>query len=474
MLEALSLRQKALKINLAKRFYGTFAEIGAGQEVARYFFQAGGASGSIAKTISAYDMIFSDSIYGRETSGRYVCESRLLKMLDKEFLLLQERLGDSRGLDHQFFAFSNTVAALNFTRSNESHGWMGVKFQHQPQSDISEVVIHVRMLDPQNVLQQDALGIIGVNLIYASFFFQHDPEAFINSLMDHLDTSRIEVDFIRFGGEVFKEVDNRLMNLHLLNQGMTHAIMFDEQGHVVLSADHLHKKDVLVVRGSYRPPTLVSFDMIKAGLTHFAKDIGKNPDEVVAISEITISTIKDEAGDVTKEDFLARVDLLCALGQKTLITNYPQYYKLANHFARLNVPNLGLQLGIYNFQQVFTDSEYSNVEGGILSAFGQLFRDNVRVYIYPYKSQNGDIETLDNLRVPSNFHHVFEHLKENKKVLDVEKPNKDNLHIYSSKVLQMIVKNEPGWQEMVPPSVAKTINEKCLFGHPCFIGRNKT
>jgi hypothetical protein len=366
------------------------------------------------------------------------------------------------------------VAALNFTRSNESHGWMGVKFQHQPQSDISEVVIHVRMLDPQNVLQQDALGIIGVNLIYACFFLQHDPEAFINSLMDHLDTSRIEVDFIRFGGAVFKDVDNRLMNLHLLKQGMTHAIMFDEQGQVVLSADHLHKKDVLVVRGSYRPPTLVSFDMIKAGLTHFAKDIGKNPDEVVAISEITISTIKDEAGDVTKEDFLARVDLLCALGQKTLITNYPQYYKLANHFARLNVPNLGLQLGIYNFQQVFTDSEYSNVEGGILSAFGQLFRDNVRVYIYPYKSQSGDIETLDNLRVPTNFHHVFEHLKENKKVLDVEKPNKENLHIYSSKVLQMIVKNEPGWEDMVPPSVARTINEKCLFGHPCFIGRKNS
>jgi len=387
MIEALSLRQKALKINLARRFYGTFAEIGAGQEVARYFFQAGGASGSIAKTISAYDMIFSDSIYGKETSGRYVCESRLLKMLEKEFELLQERLGDTKGKDHQFFVFSNTVSALNFSKTNDSHGWMGVRFQHSPQSEISEVVIHVRMLDPQNVLQQDALGIIGANLIYASFFLQDQPEAFINSLMDHLDTSRIEVDFIRFGGKVFEEVDNRLMNLHLLKQGMTHAILFDEQGHVVLSADHLYKKNVLVVRGSYRPPTLVSFDMIKAGKENFAKDIGKDPSEVVAVSEITIATIKDEAGDVTKEDFLARVDLLCALGQKTLITNYPQYYKLANHFARLNAPHLGLQLGIYNFQQVFTDTEYTNLEGGILSALGQLFRDNVKVYIYPYKSE---------------------------------------------------------------------------------------
>jgi hypothetical protein len=473
MLEALSLRQKALKINLAKRFYGTFAEIGAGQEVARYFFQAGGASGSIAKTISAYDMTFSDHIYGKESGNRYVCESRLLKMLDKEYSLLDERLADTRGKDHQFFAFANTVAALNFTKTNESHGWLGVRFQHVPGSETSEVLIHVRMLDNQNILQQDALGIIGVNLVYACLFLQRDSEGFINSLMDHLDTSRIEVNFIRFGGKVFENVDNRLMNLHLLKQGMTHAIMFDEQGHVVLPSDILYKKDVLVVRGSFRPPTLVSFDMIKSGLSDFAKNIGKKESEVVAISEITISTLKSEAGDVTKEDFLARVDLLCALGQKTLITNYPQYYKLTNYFAKLNVPNLGLVLGIYNFQQVFTE-EYSSVEGGILSALGQLFRDNVKVYIYPYKSEKGMLESLENLNVPAATKHVYEHLKTNGKIVDIQSPSKDLLHIYSSKVLHMIVNNEPGWEAMVPPSVAKTINEKCLFGHPCFIGKKNS
>jgi hypothetical protein len=214
--------------------------------------------------------------------------------------------------------------------------------------------------------------------------------------------------------------------------------------------------------------------MIKAGLSHFAKEIHQKESDIVAVSEITIATLKAEAGDVTNEDFLARVDLLCALGQKTLITNYPQYYKLANYFAKLNVPNLGLVLGIYNFQQVFTDNEYSNVEGGVLSALGQLFRDNVKVYIYPYKSEKGDIESLENLNVPKNFHLVFEHLLQNNKVVDVENPNKEILHIYSSKVLQMIVKNESGWEKMVPPSVAKTINDKCLFGHPCFIGRKNS
>lgn len=467
----LSLRQKALKINLAKKFYGTFAEIGAGQEVARHFFQAGGSSGSIAKTISAYDMTFSDSIYGKEPSGRYVSQSRLLRMLEKEFRLLEERLGDTRGKDHAFFVFADTVATLNFKKTNDGHGWLGMRFQATPGSAVSDVVIHVRMLDPQNLLQQDALGIMGLNLAYASLFLMHDPEAFIRSLMDHLDSSRIEVNFIRFGGDAFKDIDNRLMNLQLLKEGYTQAIMFDEKGEVVLANDHLYKKDVLVVRGSFRPPTLVSFDMIDTGLKNFAKDIGKKPEDIATISEITISTLKAEAGAVTKEDFLARVDLLCTMGQKVLITNYAQYYKLASYFAKLNVPHLGLVLGIYNFQQIFTE-EYANVDGGILSALGQLFRDYVKVYIYPYKSEAGQIETMANLKVPKDFDHLLAHLKGMKQIDDVDQFDKEILHIYSSKVLQMIVNNEPGWEKMVPPSVAQAINDKCLFGHPCFLGKN--
>lgn len=466
----LSLRQKALKINLAKKYYGTFAEIGAGQEVARHFFQAGGSSGSIAKTISAYDMTFSDSIYGKDPHGRYVSHSRLLKMLEKEFVLLEERLDDTRGKDHAFFVFADTVAALNYQRTNEAHGWLGMRFQNTPGSAVSDVVIHVRMLDPQNLLQQDALGIIGLNLVYASLFLQHDPEAFIRSLMNHLDNTRIEVNFIRFGGCAFKDVDNRLMNLYLLNQEYTQAIMFDENGEVALANDLLYKKDVLVVRGSYRPPTLVSFDMIKAGLTNFAKDIGQVPEEIVPISEITISTLKADGGEIAKEDFLARVDLMCTMGQKVLITNFPQYYKLSSYFAKLNVPHLGMVLGIYNFQQIFTE-KYANVEGGILGALGQLFRENVKVYIYPYKSEKKDIETLANLEVPSEFNFLLAHLKGMKQIEDVKGFNKEILHIYSSKVLQMIVSNEKGWEEMVPPSVSKAINDKCLFGHPCFIGK---
>ena len=239
---------------------------------------------------------------------------------------------------------------------------------------------------------------------------------------------------------------------------------------VVLPNDHIYKNDVLVVRGSFRPPTLVSFDMIKAGIANFADDIGKKPEDITAISEITISTLKSEDGEITKEDFLTRVDLICALGQKVLITNYPQYYKLANYFARLNVPNLGLVLGIYNFQQVFSDS-YTDVEGGILSALGQLFRDRVKVYIYPYQSEEGQLESLDNLKVPKELDHLYRHLKGMKQIDDIKNPNRDLLHIYSSKVLSMIVNNEQGWEKMVPAAIAKEINDKCLFGHPCFVGK---
>lgn len=467
----LSIRQKALKINLGRCFYGTLSEIGAGQEVARHFFQAGGASGSIAKTISAYDMTFSDEIYGKEDSGRYVCESRVRRMLDKEYSLLQTRLGSVRGKDHQFFAFANTVAALNFQRTNEAHGWMGVHFQDAPGGEVNEVVIHVRMLDPQNILQQDAIGIIGVNLVYASFFLHRDPEAFISSLLDHLDSSRLEINFIKFKGPAFKGVDNRLMNLFLLQKGMTDAIMFNDKGDVELASDVLYKQNVVVVRGSYRPPTLVSFDMIKTGVADFAKEINKPESSIVAISEITMSTLKEE-GQIAHEDFLARVDLLCALGQKVLITNYPQYYKLANYFSRFKVPNLGLVLGIYNFQQIFTE-QYANSEGGILAALGQLFREGVRVYVYPYKSEEGQLESMDNLSVPGEFKNLYDHLKGMNQIRDIENPNKDLLHIYSSKVLSMIVNNEPGWEKMVPESVARAINEKCLFGHPCFLDKKK-
>jgi hypothetical protein len=470
-LEQMSIRHKALKVNLARRFYGTFAEIGAGQEVARHFFQAGAASGSIAKTISAYDMVVSDHIYGKEESNRYVCETRLLKMLDREYNLLSERLSGVRGADHQFFAFANTVAALNFHKTNESHGWLGVRFQDSPNGPSSEVVIHVRMLDPQNLLQHDALGIMGVNLIYGALFLNQTPNVLVRQLMDHLDSSRIEVNFVRVTGPAFNGVDNRLLNLQLVKDGYTQAVMFNEQGAVVLPTEQLYKKDILVVRGSYRPPTLVSLDMIKSGLAHFAK-VTKVPEkDVLTIAEITIATLKEDGDEIANEDFLARVELLSALGQKVLITNFPQYYRLTQYISTFRARHVGLVLGVYNFNQIFDDS-YTGIEGGLMGALGELFRPNIHVLVYPYMSEDkSEFLTMKNLEVPAEQDYLYKHLKKSGQLHDIENFQEDSLHIYSRKVLNMIINNEPEWESLVPESVAKTINEKCLFGHPCFIGK---
>lgn len=467
----LTTRQKALKINLARRFYGTFAEIGAGQEVARHFFQAGGASGSIAKTISAYDMIVSDHIYGKENSNRYVCETRLEKMLGKEYDLLVERLSEGKGKDHNFFVFGNTVAALNYQRTNEAHGWMGVRFQSTPTGESNDVIIHVRMLDPQNILQQDALGVIGVNLVYGALCLNGDPEAMVRQLMDHLDNTRMEVNFVRVSGPLFAKADNRILNLQLVKEGYTPAVMFNDKGEVVLPADYLYKQDILLVRGSFRPPTLVSVDMIKTGVTNFARVSGISEDKVLSIAEISVSTMQEESGELTNEDFLARVELLCTLGQKVLISNFPQYYKLTQYLAKFRAHHMGLLLGVYNFKQIF-DGDYTTSEGGFMGALGQLFRPNVHVFVYPYASvDKKEFLSIDNVEVQPALKHLYEHLKASKQLHDIKDFNKENLHIYSRKVLNMIINNEPGWEEMVPASVAKTINDKCLFGHPCFIGK---
>src|SRR5436853_3268616 len=219
--------KKALQINLDPKKYGTFAEIGAGQEVARRFFHVGGAAGTIAKTISAYDMTFSDAIYG--PTDRYVSRKRLFTMLDHEYDLLIERLDSKIGGERTFFVFADTVAARSFKQHNEAHGWLGVRFQTQPRSEPSQIIIHVRMLDESNADQQEALGVIGVNLLYGAFYYSQ-PEQLISSLQENLAPGRIQVDLIKFSGPSFAKIDNRLINLQLVSQGLTDAVLFTADG----------------------------------------------------------------------------------------------------------------------------------------------------------------------------------------------------------------------------------------------------
>src|ERR1700749_3176490 len=253
--------QKALQINLDPRWYGTIAEIGAGQEVARWFFRVGGAAGTVAKSMSAYDMTVSDAIYGK--ADRYVCRPRLEAMLDHEHQLNRERLDETRGASTAFFAFADTVSARNYAGTNECHGWMGVKFQSRPRDQDSQIIIHVRMLDGTNALQQEALGIVGVNLLHGAFFLYAEPEVLIESLLDGLTTQRIAIDMIEFSGIEFRQVDNRLMSMKLVQLGLSGAAMFDSRGTVLQPSEALYKKNVLVARGSFRPVCRVNIDMMK-------------------------------------------------------------------------------------------------------------------------------------------------------------------------------------------------------------------
>lgn len=467
-----NVEHKALKINLDDEIYGTFAEIGAGQEVVATFFKAGAASGTVAKSISAYDMTFSDSIYGKEESGRYVCQSRLEKMMYYEYHLLIERLKPLHP-DKQFFAFANTVVARNYHGTNKPNGWLGIRFNTKGDEAHSDLIIHINMHDQSSILQQKAIGILGVNMIHAAFYKRGSAEDLVAELMDKLTRSRIEIDMIETRGPAFENIDNRLLNLELITKSYTDAVMFDEFGNIRLAGDELYKKNVILTRGSYRPPTIVNQDILKTGCENFSKDISSNRADIVNLAEITINHLKED-GEITAEDFLARVDLLSSIGQKVLVSNMPQFFNLTNYLSNFKPQNIALVFGVYNFMQIF-DDEYTQLKGGILEALGNLFKPNVKVYLYPYKESDSEDELIDlnTATVPKHLESLLEHIKLSGQVKNLTGYNEELLHIYSRKVLEMIRNSEPGWEELVPKEIAKTINDKCLFGHPCELGPKK-
>ena len=459
-------KQKALRINLDRRIYGSFAEIGAGQETAAVFFKAGGSSGTVAKTMSAYDMTFSDAIYGTEVSGRYVVESRLMKMLNKEYNLLEKRLSDMRGADTTFFAFANTVVALNYQKTNEGHGWLGCRFQSDPLSPPNDVVIHVRLLDNENVLQQQILGVIGVNLIYACFYYAKAPETLVMSLMDDLSPERLQIDTIRCGGPDFEHVDNRLMSLYLVKNGFTDAALFGPDGQVLQPKEALYKKNIVVMRGRLRPVTNVQLDMIDNGLKQFLEEPDVDKDRVMMLSELTLHNLKANEQSIDEKDFLDRVDILCSLGQTVMISNYHEYYRLIAYLSRLTRLKIGLIMGIPNLEYIFEEDHYSFLPGGILESFAALFSRKVKLFVYP-TLRNNQIYTCAQFRLPPHLEPLYQYLERNDKIEDITDYNEQNLHISTDHVLEMIQAGEEGWESMVPANVVKQIKENCLFGYPC-------
>ncbi|HET8885102.1 MAG TPA: TonB-dependent receptor [Salinimicrobium sp.] len=458
-----SIKSKALRINLNENIYGTFSEIGAGQETVRNFFRAGGASGTIAKAMSAYDKDFSDAIYGVEENQRYVTENRLKKMLSHEMKLIEERISREKHPNKLFFSFANTVATIDFTKKYKGHGWVGIRYQVNPKEDYNEISLHVRFHENDARLQQNTLGILGVNLIYGAYYKYDNPKKLLRYLYDHLDKDQIEIDTINFSGPRFENVDNRLMSLQLVKNGMTEAVMFAPNGNNVLPASILYKKNILALRGSFRPVTKVNMDMYERSLELFLNENKVSKENTEVIFEITLSNLRAE-GEIDERDFMDRAELLCSLGQTVMISNFQEYYKVVEYFSRYTKKRMGLAMGVNNLVEIFDEKYYRHLSGGILEAFGKLFFKDLKVYLYPLKdTETGEIITSENLKVHPRMKELYKFFKYNGKVVDIEDYDPKVLDIFSREVLQMIVDGEEGWEDKLPEKTAKMIKKYDLF-----------
>ena len=457
-------KQKALKINLNDNIYGTFAEIGAGQETVRQFFRAGGASSTIAKSISAYDKDFSDAIYGIEDDKRYVTENRLRKMLDWETDLIEQRLTRDKHPEKLFFSYANTVATIDFAKKFKGHGWVGLRFQIKPNGEYNEIILHIRFKENDARLQQETLGVLGTNLIYSAFYKYNQPKKILKYLYDNLNKDQLEIDTINFSGPVFSEVDNRLISLQLVKGGMTDAVMFSPEGKNVLPAKILYKKNILALRGSFRPVTKVNVEMYLNSIKLFLKQKNVDLEKTQVVFEITLSNLKTD-GEIDEQDFLDRAKLLCSLGQTVLISNFKEYYKLVEYFSLYTKKKIGITMGINNLIEIFNPKYYTQLSGGILEAFGKLFFKNVKVFAYPMLDANGKIVNSDNLKVHPRMKELYKFFKYNGKVEDVVDYDINHLKIFSREVLKLINNGDPKWEDMLPKGVSKLIKEQKLFGY---------
>jgi len=461
MEQTLSTPQKALLLNLDAQKFGTFAEIGAGQEVARWFFHVGRASGTVAKTISAYDMAISDDLYG--PTDRYVSRARLEAMLTREFDQLLKHVPNSNlNNPRSLFVFADTVTTQSRTRGG--HGWMGVRFQGVPGGETSDLIIHFVMSDPETVRQHEAAGILGVNLLYAALYSYADPRAVVNALMDGLTRRRIEVDMIKFSGPVFRAVDNRLMSLHLVERALTDAALFTASGEVVQPAEVLYGKRVLIERGSFRPVTNVTIDMLSRAERQQERDHPEPADEPVVLMEMTLRNLMADK-IIDHQDFLNRADLLGAMGKTVMISNFERFDRVTKFLRKATQASIGMVMGVPTLSEVFDEKYYADLPGGILEGFGGLFQGPVRLLVYPTKSAPaGEILTVESVEVGPHQRKLFEWLCENGSIEPIRAYDPAQLHISPAEVLRLLQAGDPGWREMVPAPIADLIERRGLFG----------
>lgn len=455
---------KALKVNLDQKIYGTFAEIGAGQEVARHFFQAGRASQTIAKTISAYDMIYSDEIYGKEKSGRYVCESRLNKMLDKEYALLLKRLDPHRGDKTTFFAYANTVTTGS-AETPKCHGWMGIRFQTKPKGPFNDIIMHVRMQDKLRLQQQEALGVLGVNLVYSAFYANQKTDEFMTSLVDVLKKGQIQIDVIKFSGPDLAHFDNRKMNLELVKHHLAEAVLFAPKsaagGDQILNiSDTVWGKGLIIQRGFYRPITNSHLDVLNKGHEQLKLEMKSQklkPSDIIPILEIS-----SEFG-IETDDFINRLDIITGLGYHLLVSNFKYFYEMKHFFRKYTQSPFVIVMSARHLQELFDASKYKNLEGGIFEALGKLLDEQTKLYIYPHKT-NEVCLTTKSFFPPKDVNHLYRHFIETSQVMDISGCDNTETYYHSSDVKKMIEDKNKIWEKLVPELAKDFIKKYKLWG----------
>lgn len=460
MKESRTVLNRALEINLNPQIYGTFAEIGAGQEVARFFFQAGKASQTIAKTISAYDMIYSDEIYGKEANGRYVCESRLEKMLDKEFSLMHRRLDVTRGSNTCFFAFANTVATGD-SKKRQTHGWMGIRFQTKPKGEANEIVLHVRLLDRFRLQQQETLGVLGVNLVYTAFTCIHNPEEILNSLVANIKQGQVAIDLIRASGPDLKHINNNLMNLELVRKGLADAVLFGPNQQILTISDELFQKSVIIQRGAYYPVTTTHVDVLEKGIEQFKKEFPNESKKLSVMFELTMHNM-DQDGHGQEKEFLDRVAALCSLGHNVLVSNFFLFYRLKKFLRSYTEKPLVLIMGASKLDRLFDERHYRDLEGGLLEGLGKLLDETTKVYIYPYKTELVCTTTRTFFPEPK-WLPIYQHFLAQKQIVDISGCDETEEYRHSEYVRQMIIDGNPEWEKYVPTKVRDQIKKSKLF-----------
>ncbi len=450
---------KALYLNQDTQVYGTFAEIGAGQEVARFFFQAGKASQTIAKTISAYDMIYSDEIYGKEKTGRYVCESRLNKMLDKEYSLLLKRLAPIRGKNTTFFAFANTVATGD-QKKRFSHGWMGVRFQLQPNGPVNDVILHVRLTDSYRLMQQEALGVLGVNLIYSAFNRYHDEENFIPSLVENIKPSQVRIDMVKVSGPDFEHFNNHLLNLELVGRNWADAVLFGADRSILNLSDEVWGKSLLIQRGMFRPITVTHVDVFEKGKSQLEKELKKST-PILTLCEMNMETLQT-TGEVSEKDFLDRVTCISAIGLPVLVSNFKSLIGLKNFLRQNTMKPIVLIMGASHLDALMDQERYVDYEGGILEGMGKLFSNDSKVYVYPHKTPQLCM-TAQSFNPRPDVAPIYKYLLSQEWIEGISGCEESGEYVHSKFVAELIKKKDSKWKALVPAKVRELIEKNKFF-----------